>query len=123
MKPDKDKRKRLRIAFEAQVKLWFEAIDVTLNAKMKNISINGIFVETDNIISLNTPCRIEVIITAPHSRLTIETSGFVFRHDPSGLGVKFENNMEWFALFPIFEHYGKNPSRSGNSTEADNVKC
>ncbi len=116
MKPDKDKRKRLRIAFEAQVKLWFETIDVTLNARMKNISINGIFVETDNFIPVNTPCRIEVIITAPHSRLTIETSGFVSRHDPTGLGVKFENNMEWFAFFPIFEHYGKGPSRSSDST-------
>ena len=122
MKPVKDKRKRLRIAFEAQVKLWFEAIDVTLNARMKNISINGIFVETDNIIPVNTPCRIEVIITAPHSRLTIETSGFVSRHDPSGLGVKFENNMEWFAFFPIFEHYGKGQPKSGNSTKVDKQK-
>jgi len=122
MKPDKDKRKRLRIDFEAQVKLWFEAIDVTLNAKMKNISINGIFVETDKIIPLNTPCQINVIITALHSRLTIETSGFVSRLDPSGLAVKFENNMEWFAFFPIFEHYGKGHSKFGNSTEVDKQK-
>jgi len=74
---------------------------------MKNISMNGIFVETDKIIALNTPCRIEVVITAPSSRLTIETDGFVCRHDPSGLGIAFRNNLEWFAFFSIFEHYGK----------------
>ena len=107
MKNTRNKRKRLRIDFEAQVKLQFELVDVVLNAKMKNISINGIFVETDKVIALNTPCQVEVIITAPHSRLTIETMGFVSRHDPDGLGIKFENNMEWFAFFPIFEHYGK----------------
>jgi len=74
---------------------------------MKNISMNGIFVETDKIIPLNTPCHIEVIITAPHSRLAIETMGFVSRIAPAGLGIKFKNNMEWFAFFSIFEHYGK----------------
>lgn len=115
MKTNDDKRKRLRVAFEAQVQLQFEMIDVTLNAKMKNISMNGIFVETDRIIPLNTPCDIEVIVTAPNSRLTIETVGFVSRLDPSGLGVKFKNNMEWFAFFPIFEHYGKDHKGSQNT--------
>jgi len=107
MKTTDNQRKYLRVSFEAQVKLRFKMIDVVLNAKMKNISINGIFVKTDKIIALNTPCDIEVIVTAPNSKLTIETKGFVSRLDPSGLGVKFKNNIEWFAFFSIFEHYGK----------------
>ncbi|RJP85203.1 MAG: PilZ domain-containing protein [Desulfobacteraceae bacterium] len=107
IKVKKNNRKRLRIDFEAQVVLRFEPLDIILEARMKNISMNGIFVETGNSIALNTPCRIEVMITAPNSRLTIETEGFVCRHDPSGLGVAFKNNLEWFAFFSIFEHYGK----------------
>lgn len=108
METCKDKRKRLRIEFETQVQLYFEGLDLTVTGKMKNISINGIFVETNHPVGFKTPCRITVIINAPHSRLTIETDGFVSRHDPSGLGVKFKNNMEWFAFFSIYEHYGKN---------------
>ena len=107
MKLSENKRKRIRISFEAQAELRFETIDAILSTKMKNISMNGIFVETDKIIPLNTPCDIKVLVTAPHSKLTIETQGFVSRHDSSGLGVKFKNNMEWFAFFSIFEYYGK----------------
>lgn len=104
--PD-DKRQRLRVDFKTSVALKFENPDQTLMAIMKNISMNGIFVETDQIIPLDKPCRIEVIITAPQSRLTIETHGFVSRHDPDGLGVKFKSDLEWFAFFSIFEYYGR----------------
>jgi len=107
MKIKENKRKRIRVAFEAQVQMKFETINVVLNAKMKNISMNGIFVESEKTIPLNTPCDIEVIVCAPHSRLTIETVGFVSRHAPAGLGIKFKHDMEWFAFFSIFEHYGK----------------
>ena len=31
-----------------------------------------------------------------------------------GLGVKFKDNMEWFAFFSIFEHYGKGHLNSQN---------
>ena len=107
MKTDANKRKRVRIDFEAQVVMRFEPLNIVLKARMKNISINGIFVETETIIAINTPCRIEVIVAAPNSRLTIETDGYVCRQDPSGLGIVFKNSLEWFAFFSIFEHYGK----------------
>ena len=99
MKNTENNRKRIRVSFDAQVNILFETDDVALTARMKNISMNGIFVETDKTISLNTPCHIEVIVTAPNSRLTIETLGFVSRLDPAGLGIKFKNDMEWFAFF------------------------
>jgi len=113
MKTPDDKRQRLRMDFESQVALKFENPDQTLTATMKNISMNGIFVETDRIIALDSLCRVEVIITAPSSRVTIEAQGFVARHDPAGLGVKFKNDLEWFAFFPIFEYYGKGYGDSG----------
>ena len=115
METFEDKRQRLRIEFETQVRMEFKSLNLTINAKMTNISMNGIFVETDNLIDLNTPCHIEIIITAPHSRLTIETMGFVSRHDASGLGVKFKNDMEWFAFFSIFEYYGKRHPKTSDS--------
>jgi len=106
-----DKRKRLRIDFETTALLKFETMDLVLEAKMKNISMNGIFVETERKIPVNTACEVEVVITAPHSKLTMQTEGFVSRHDPAGLGVQFQNNMEWFAFFSIFDHYGKDAAK------------
>ena len=111
METNNNMRKRLRIEFETTALLKFETMDLVLEAKMKNISMNGIFVETDKTIPIDTPCEIEVIITAPHSKLTMQTEGFVSRHDPNGLGVQFKNNMEWFAFFSIFEHYGRTSSK------------
>jgi hypothetical protein len=107
MTPNDDKRKRLRIPFESQVLLKFNDLGAILEAKMKNISINGIFVETAIFIPVNTPCDIEVIITAPHSKLTMQIEGFVSRQDPQGLGIQFINDIEWFAFFSMFQYYGK----------------
>ncbi len=109
-----DKRQRIRIDFETQVTLKFANPEQTiLPATMKNISMTGIFVETDQVIAPDTPCRIDVIITAPHSRLTIETEGLVSRQDTEGLGVKFKNDLEWFAFFSIFSYYGRHHEKAG----------
>jgi hypothetical protein len=110
MTPNDDKRKRLRIPFESQVLLKFNDLGAILEAKMKNISINGIFVETSIYIPVKTPCDIEVIITARHSKLTMQIEGFVSRQDPNGLGIQFINDMEWFAFFSIFQYYGRENS-------------
>lgn len=110
-----EKRKRLRISFETRALLHFQSLDAALEARMKNISMNGIFVETDKAVALNTPCRVEVIITAANSKITMETEGYIARHDPAGLGIAFKNQMEWFALFSIFEHYGR-PSAGADAT-------
>lgn len=69
MEIPEDKRKRLRLDFNTRVSLTFQNPDQVLTATMKNISMNGIFVETDQMIPLDTPCGIEVVITAPLSRL------------------------------------------------------
>jgi hypothetical protein len=117
-KVNDDKRKRLRIPFESQVLLKFKDLGAILEAKMKNISINGIFVETSIFIPVNTPCDIEVVITAPHSKLTMQIEGFVSRHDPTGLGIQFINDMEWFAFFSIFQYYGRDSARHMNTNQA-----
>jgi hypothetical protein len=108
MESTEDKRRRMRIQFETQVLLHFDDQDSALKASLKNISMSGIFVKTGEIIALHTPCRVEVILNATNSRLTMETEGMVCRHEDSGLGIEFKSDIEWFALFSIFEHYGKN---------------
>lgn len=109
MDPAEDRRRRLRIPFETRAHLWFLNLESPVPACMKNISMNGIFVETEEKFDLHTPCHVEVIIEAANSRLTMETRGFVSRLDSAGMGIQFENDMEWLALFSIFEHYGRRP--------------
>ena len=115
MKTNKNNRKRRRIPFECQTQLKFADLGLVLEATMKNISINGIFVETDRRIRVNSPCDIEVVIIAPHSKLTMQIEGFVCRHDPTGLGIQFVNNLEWFAFFSIFQYYGRDSAQKLNS--------
>ncbi|MBF0397491.1 MAG: PilZ domain-containing protein [Desulfobacterales bacterium] len=101
------KRQRQRIDFVTKVTLNFPTNGEMLNALMKNISMKGIFVETDKKIPIDTPCIAEIIITAPNSKLIMQIEGFVSRHDSEGLGIQFKNDMEWFAFFSIYEHYGR----------------
>jgi hypothetical protein len=107
METKDNQRVRLRVPFVTEVLLKFDQLDTIISAKMKNISIIGIFVETDQKVPEKTPCRVEIILKAEHSRLTMETEGFVSRQDPDGLGIQFSYNNEWFSLFAVFEPYGR----------------
>ena len=101
----KDRRRR-RFSFSTKVILTFSSLNETLEAESKDVSMNGIFVKSSVKIPVNTPCDIEIIISGRNSRLRMELSGKVVRRDGEGLGIEFTNNLEWFALFPIYDQFG-----------------
>lgn len=52
---NQDKRKRLRIGFKAIVAMRFPQTNTLLTAAIKNISMKGIFMETDRRFPFGTP--------------------------------------------------------------------
>lgn len=107
METKDNQRDRIRVPFVTEVLLKFDQLDTIISAEMKNISMNGIYVKTEQKVPEKTPCQVEVFLKAEHSRLTMETEGFVSRQDPDGLGIQFSYDNEWFSLFAVFEHYGR----------------
>jgi len=57
----------------------------------KNISVGGVFIETETSLSVNE----DVFMTLLHSgfEVPIRASGKIVRVDPKGIGVKFKNTI------------------------------
>ncbi|MBW1671424.1 MAG: PilZ domain-containing protein [Deltaproteobacteria bacterium] len=101
-----EKRRRARISFYTEIVLKAKGFEVAVNANLKDISMNGLFVETDKKIPIGTPCDIEIIMTGKSSKLMISAEGLVARQGESGVGIQFHDDLEWWTAFSIYSQYG-----------------
>jgi len=87
---DSERRRSQRILFTSKALLRY-GDTLTLEAKVdtQNISLHGIFLETDIRIPLETPCAIEIHLSGATSRMDLRAQGVVLRHDPDGMAVAF----------------------------------
>jgi hypothetical protein len=94
-----NKRNRSRLAFPIPVAVGVGSKGI-IAGKIKDISMNGIFVLCDGRIAKGSECGIEIVLTGKSSKLRIRAHGKVTRHTPEGMGVKFQDDLEWW---PILE--------------------
>ena len=111
--PRKERRRR-RFSFSTKVILTFAGTKRSIKAESKNVSVNGIFIKSAAKIPVDTHCDIEIIISGKTSRLRMELEGKVVRRDGEGIGIEFLNPMEWFALFPIYDQYGRRDAKEAS---------
>ncbi|MEN8190861.1 MAG: PilZ domain-containing protein [Thermodesulfobacteriota bacterium] len=103
-----EKRTRVRTPFVTEAIIISEAVNLKADVELSNISISGMFVETDQVIEKGTLCDVQIIINGKHSRLIIDDiQATVVRHEEGGLGLNFTSDMEWFVLFKIYTRYAK----------------
>ena len=69
--------------------------------------MGGIYIEAGDLFDPGTVCEVEVVLTARHSKIVLHIQGEVTRNDGKGLAVRFDNDMEWWAIFAIYGQYGK----------------
>ncbi|MBF0225112.1 MAG: PilZ domain-containing protein [Desulfobacterales bacterium] len=108
MKNDRDRRKRLRLDFNAKVILKTKACEQIIDANSRNISMGGLYIKTVNKPPKKTICEVEIILSGKNSDLIMRTEGQIIRHDTHGFAVEFVNDLEWWAIFSIYSQYGKN---------------
>lgn len=110
----------LRTEFSADVELTDIITKKNLNGRMVNVSMHGMFVATEETLTLNTLCQISIKIVAMKSRLTLQDiEGVIVRVKDEGVGIRFTSNMEWYALFNVYSCYGK----YGKIDESSRLKC
>lgn len=88
---DEDKRQKVRVDFQVKIEVNFKALKIKLKGDSKNISLNGVFIETDEDIALNTPCQLSVFLAGTTEPMALTMDGRVARKAPNGLGVAFES--------------------------------
>ena len=88
---DDEKRKNTRVHFNTRVVLKCTDIEIEAVAHSKDISMKGIFVETDRKLPIGTHCDVEIFLSGTSSQLALSMKGLVVRDIPAGLGIHFES--------------------------------
>ncbi len=106
MEEFQERRQCTRTFYSTRAQVLLDNGLTIVEGELQDISIVGMYIETKARIPLGSTCRIQIIISAQHSRLTLEDiEGVIIRTDDIGLGIQFTSNMEWFVIFKIYAHF------------------
>jgi len=98
-----ERRVSVRMLFVSKVACRMAEIDRQITGQFRDISINGLFMEMNDRPEVGQECVIAVILEGEHSRLIIEDiAGVIVRRTEKGVGVRFDQRLEWFALIPLY---------------------
>lgn len=87
-----NKRKLPRMLFDADVEIITN--DKTILGEVGNISMSGIFVKTDENITVNTNVEIILLLGGKNSKLPLQLSGVIMRSDKEGIAIEFDEEIE-----------------------------
>ncbi len=90
-----EKRKHHRVSFPAriQVLLDMDGKEIALKGSSQDLSLRGIFVETDRDFDMGTRCLVKVFLAGGLDEVELQMQGTVVRQTPNGIGVEF-NSMD-----------------------------
>lgn len=86
-----ERRNKTRVQFETRVVVRTGDTVVTSRAGSRDISLRGLYIETDRELLQGTSCEVEILLTGTSSKLAIKAQGRVARRGPKGLGIEFES--------------------------------
>lgn len=83
-----EKRKFTRIPFETEIRL--STADKSIRAsRMRNVSLGGMLVVSEDTLPLNSLCQVEIDLIGPASLLRIRLEAEVVRLEPGAVAVNF----------------------------------
>ena len=85
-----EQRQSERINFISTAILRYGS-EYTLEARVdtRDISLQGVFVQTEQRIALNTPCNLEIDLVGNTSAMDFRVKGVIQRHDATGMAIAF----------------------------------
>ena len=99
-----DKRHSVRVNYVADATVVFKQDSRTFQGRLKNLSIDGILLQTEEVAAEGAACTVTIVVADSHSRLIIDDlDGEVVRSAPGEMGVKFLHPFEWLALFHVYQ--------------------
>ena len=85
-----ERRRAPRIVFESRATLRYDQGQVLeVRVDTRNISLTGLYLETDTRIPVETSCKIKIMLTGATSKMDFKVQGMVCRHDQAGMGITF----------------------------------
>lgn len=103
MEETTERRQSFRMPFNAEVVC--HTSDRNYKGKIRDLSSNGFFMKAGEYPPAEALCDVEIFINGNHSRLRIDKlKGRVVRFADNGVGIGFDDRLEWVALIPIYFH-------------------
>jgi len=88
-----DRRKHSRVGFTTRIEIILKAEgkQVILDASSKDMSLTGLFVETDQRFALKTYCEVNIYLSGGIDDIKLTIQGSLVRQTESGIGIVFES--------------------------------
>jgi hypothetical protein len=107
-----EKRKNKRVPFHAEAMVKNK--DIMINGKIVNLSMRGMFLNTDGRLPNDDQVKITILLTGSSSQLSIDLMGRVSRQTDIGIAIVFkEMDLDSFIHLRNVVAY--------NSTDADEI--
>lgn len=88
--PAPEQRQARRIVFNTRALVRYDQGQSTeARVDTANISLKGLYLETEDRLPIDTPCTIEIHLTGPTSVMDFKVRGRICRHDQGGMGIAF----------------------------------
>jgi len=88
---DDDRREKIRINYETQIIIESGAAEIQMNGNSRDLSLGGVYVDTDQRLPLTTPCKVKIRLSGMIPPLFLEIDGRIVRTDEAGIAVAFES--------------------------------
>ena len=88
-----NRRKYSRVGFATRIEIILKADgkQVILDANSKDLSLKGLFVETDQQFPLKTRCEVNIHLSGGIDDIKLAIQGCIVRQTESGIGIVFES--------------------------------
>ncbi|MFP7755353.1 PilZ domain-containing protein [Thermodesulfobacteriota bacterium B35] len=89
-----ERRGATRVRFESQVRLRAGKEEVEATVDARDISLKGMYVQTEQQLAVGTVCRVGISLTGSSSRVNFSVDGEICRCDGRGMGIAFDRLSE-----------------------------
>lgn len=95
-----EKRRFTRFSFRTKVKVIVSSGDSTLECETENVSLKGVFLQTETPLPLHEEVEIELWMPDDSAESKVRTKATVVRHQDDGMGLEF-GAMEFDVFFAL----------------------
>ncbi|MEN8190231.1 MAG: PilZ domain-containing protein [Thermodesulfobacteriota bacterium] len=86
---DQERRQKKRVRFKTGVVLKTEWNEFSADAHSRDISLDGIFIQTDAPLEIGQFCELDITLSGTSSKLQLTVKGRVVRREDQGIAIKF----------------------------------
>lgn len=86
-----ERRQQIRVDFDTQVTVRTDEMTVTYDGSSRDLSLRSVFIKTDDMLEMNTPCKVEIKLTGLDNELLLFMEGHVVRIGKDGYAIYFDS--------------------------------